>query len=192
MPATPAAGASTMADATRAASDAAGSLVETWRRLNTEQRVAAIGAMLLVISTFGPFSFVEAAIALTGISVLVLLRQRADRRRFHLPFGDGTVILAAGVWAALLIVIRLFDRPLGQSILALGCAAIVAAAGLRERAKRPPDDVPEAPRPPTAPGSEAPTVRIGGSARTEEPTVRLGDRPQPKDEAGGPDGSTGR
>jgi hypothetical protein len=177
-----------MADAARAASDAAGSLVETWRRLNTEQRVAAVGAVLLVISTFGPFSFVEAAIALTAISVLVLLKKRADRRRFHLPFGDGTVILGAAVWAALLIVIRLFDRPLGQSILALGCAAIVAAAGLRERAKRPPDDVPEPHRPPPAPGSEAPTVQIGG-ATAEEPTVRLGEdpprtQPAPGDSAG--------
>jgi len=166
-PATAVAGRSTMADAGRAASDAAGSLAESWRRLNTEQRVAAAGALLLVISTFGPFSFVEAAIVLTGLGVLVLLRQRADRKRFHLPLGDGTVILGAALWSALLIVIRIFDRPLGQSILALGCAAILAAAGLRERAKRPADDVPEAPPgPPRRP-------RRGRSARRAEPaTVR--------------------
>ena len=30
-----------------------------WRRLNFEQRVAAVGAVLLIVSTFGPFSFVE-------------------------------------------------------------------------------------------------------------------------------------
>jgi hypothetical protein len=127
----------------------------TWRRLGFEQRVAAVGAVMLVVSTFGPFSFVEAAIALTGLSVLALLRARAQGRRFHLPFGDGTVILGAGLWAALLIVTRLFDRPLGQSALALACAAILAGAGARERARRPPDDLPEAVAP------EAPTVRLG-------------------------------
>ena len=152
-----------MADAARTASDAAGSLVESWRRLNTEQRVAAVGALLLVVSTFGPFSFVEAGVALTGLAVLVLLRQRADRKRFHLPFGDGTVILGAALWAALLIAIRLFDRPLGQSVLALGCAAILAAAGLRERAKRPADDVPE-PDPGT---DEWATVRLTDSDKTK-------------------------
>jgi len=89
---------------------------------------------------------------LTGVAILALLKQRADRKEFHLPFGDGTVIVAAGVWASLLIVARLFDRSLGQSILALACAAIIILAGARERAKRPADDLP--------PPDEAPTVRL--------------------------------
>ncbi|MBV9110643.1 MAG: hypothetical protein JO306_14630, partial [Gemmatimonadetes bacterium] len=55
-------------------------LVDTWRRLNTEQRTAAVGALLLIVSTFGPFSFIEAAIVLTGVSVLFLLRRRAEGR----------------------------------------------------------------------------------------------------------------
>lgn len=114
-----------------------------FRALNPEQRVAAVGAVLLLVSTFGPFSFVEAAEVLTALGVLALLRARARGRRFHLPLGDGTAIAAAGLWAALLIVVRLFDRPLGQNLLALACCAILAAAGLRERAKRPPDDIPE-------------------------------------------------
>src|SRR5919109_1694923 len=99
--------------------DEALALVRAWRRLNLEQRMAAVGALLLVVSTFGPFSFVEAAEVLVGGGVLALLRARADRKRFHLPFGDGTVIVAAGGWAALLILVRLFDRPLGQNLLAL-------------------------------------------------------------------------
>ncbi len=115
-----------------------------FRALNPEQRVAAVGAVLLLVSTFGPFSFVEAAVVLTALGVLALLRARARGRRFHLPFGDGTVIAAAGLWAALLIVVRLFDRPLGQNLLALACCAILVAAGLRERAKRPADDLPDA------------------------------------------------
>ena len=118
-------------------------VVGTWRQLNFEQRVAGIGALLLIVSTFGPFSFVEAAMVLTGLGVLFLLRKRAEGREFHVPFGDGTVIAAAGAWSGLLIVIRLFDRPLGQNLLALVCAAILVVAGIAERRKRPPDDLPQ-------------------------------------------------
>jgi hypothetical protein len=115
--------------------------------------VAAVGAVLLAVSTFGPFSFVEAAEVLIALGVLALLRARALRKEFHLPLGDGTVIAAAGAWAAVLIVVRLFDRPLGQNLLALVCASILVLAGGRERAKRPADDLPPppAPRPPRRP-----------------------------------------
>jgi hypothetical protein len=129
-------------------------LGETWRRLNFEQRTAAVAALLLIVSTLGPFSFVEAAIVLTGGGVLLLVRKRAEGKLFHVPFGDGAVIAAAGAWAALLIVVRLFDRPFGMSMLALVCAAILLFAGLRERAVRPLDDLPEGeadPGPPPAP-----------------------------------------
>ena len=70
-------------------------LVRLFRLLNFEQRVAAVGAVLLAISTFGPFSFVEVAEITIAIGVLALLRARALGKRFHLPFGDGTVIAAA-------------------------------------------------------------------------------------------------
>ena len=113
-----------------------------FRLLNLEQRVAAVAALLLIVSTFGPFSFVEAAEILLAVGVLTLLFARAEGRHFHLPFGDGTAVAAAGVWAGLLIVVRLFDRPLGQNLLALACAAILFLAGARERAKRPADDLP--------------------------------------------------
>ena len=156
------------------------SLTETWRRLNPEQRVAGIGAVLLIVSTFGPFSFVEAALVLTAGGVLALLKARADRRPFHLPFGDGTVIFAAGLWSALLIVVRLFDRPLGQSVLALGCAAILAGAGARERAKRPADDLP--PPAPSAPPGGAPQPPDAATARlapADAPTERSAPRAAP-------------
>ncbi len=127
-------------------------VVRTFRLLGFEQRIAAVGAVLLAISTFGPFSFVELAEILIAVGVLALLRARALGKRFHLPFGDGTVIAAAGAWAAVLIVVRLFDRPLGQNLLALVCAALLVFAGVLERAKRPPDDLPEqAPSPPPPP-----------------------------------------
>ena len=137
------------------------------RLLNFEQRVAAAAAVLLIVSTFGPFSFVEAGELLLAGGVLVLLLARAEGKRFHLPFGDGTAIAAAGIWAGALIVARLFERPLGQNLLALACAATLFLAGARERAKRPADDLPpehETPpirkqRPPRRPGaaSEATT-----------------------------------
>lgn len=127
--------------------------------------MAGIGAVLLIVSTFGPFSFVEAGIVLIGLGVLALLKKRADGALFHLPFGDGAVIAVAGSWSALLIVIRLFDRPLGQNLLALVCAAILVLAGLRERSRRPMDDVaqpePPTPRPrPDDPGDTAETEAL--------------------------------
>ena len=118
-------------------------IVRTWSLLSPEQRVAGLGALLLIVSTFGPFSFVEASIVLVALAVLVLLRTRALGKDYHLPFGDGTVIAAAGAWCGFLILVRLFERPLGLNLLAIGCAVILLLAGVRERAKRPPDDLPQ-------------------------------------------------
>src|SRR5688572_26473 len=156
-------------------------LIRTFRLLNAEQRTAAVGAVLLAVSTFGPFSFVEAAELLVSFGVLALLRARALGKRFHLPFGDGTVIAAAGIWAAALIVVRLFDRPLGQNLLALACAAILIAAGARERAKRPADDIPpEHATPPIRHAEAKPPAAGGAAARprrsaSEQQTVVLED-----------------
>ena len=111
--------------------------------LGPEQRAVAVGALLLIVSTLGPFSWVEAALILLSLALLALLKRRADGEAFHLPFGDGTVIAGAGIWAGLLILVRVFDRPLGQGLLALACAALIFLAGVRERAKRPADDLPE-------------------------------------------------
>jgi hypothetical protein len=106
-----------------------------YRALDRDQRFAAAAALALLvsmflpwyeksvvvagtssfthdsISAFGAVSFVEAAIFLVSASILALLLARAERRPFHLPGGDGTVIFAAGVWATLLIFYRVFDRP---------------------------------------------------------------------------------
>ena len=139
--------------------------VRAARLLNAEQRIAAGGAILLIVSTFGPFSFVEAGELLLAGGVLALLFARAEGKRFHLPFGDGTVIAAAGIWAGALIVARLFDRPLGQNLLALVCAAILVFAGALERAKRPADDLPPQPSPPRPPRRR--TAPPAGEAPTE-------------------------
>ena len=118
----------------RAASLSSARAAGIWRAWRPERRVAAVAALLLAASTAGPFSFVEAAEILTAAAVLVLLVRRAEGDRFRLPVADGTAIAVAGGWAALLILARMLDRPLGQNLLALACAALMVAAGLRERA----------------------------------------------------------
>ncbi len=141
----------------------AAEVATTWRALNLEQRVAAVAAALVIVSTLGPFSFVEAAELLAAGAVLVLLRMRAQRREFHLPLGDGTAIAGAGLWCAVLIATRMFDRPPGQTVLALLCAMLLAGAGIRERAKRAADDLPD-------PNDEATAVLAPepGPAQTSE------------------------
>ena len=135
--------------------DSSGATREAWRLLGREQRAAGVGAILLAVSTLGPFSWVEAAELTVAAGVLLLLRERARRTPFHLPFGDGMTIAVAGVWAAGLILLRLPSRSLGQTLLALACAAVLTGAGLRERAKRPADDLPRW----DFPTHEAPTER---------------------------------
>jgi hypothetical protein len=142
-----------------------------WRRLNFEQRSAGVGALLLLVSTFGPFSFIEAAQIVVAVGVLGLLRARAEGTQFHLPFGDGVAVAVAGGWAGVLVMIRLFERPIGQSLLGLAAAGIVLLAGLREHAKRPADDLPAEPPvdDPTLP------IRLAGSpgeSGTETPGRR--------------------
>jgi hypothetical protein len=66
------------------------------------------------------------------------------------------------MWAAALITARLFDRPLGQNLLALVCAGILIIAGAAERAKNPPDDIPESAAADGSGGS-------GGQAHQAEP-----------------------
>lgn len=140
-------------------------LGKAWRVLGPEQRVAAVGSILLIVSTISSnFTFVEAAEILTALGVLLLLKRRADGYEFHLPFGDGTAIAAAGAWCALLILVRLFDRPFGQSVLALACAALILGAGLRERSKRPMDDLP------------AETIKIPRDMMATEPLSERPDR----------------
>lgn len=115
--------------------DARQRLRGAWRGVDRDQRFAGIAAAALLftmflpwyeksvvvpgskrfakdtISAFGAVSFVEAAIFLVAAGVLVLVLARGERRAFHLPGGDGTIILAGGVWAATLIFYRVFDRP---------------------------------------------------------------------------------
>jgi hypothetical protein len=169
-------------------------ILGAWPRLAPQERLAATAALgLLVtmflpwyqlqslnrktgqitardISAFGDVSFVEAAVFLVAAGVLVLLFARAERRAFHLPGGDGTVIMAAGIWAAFLIFYRVFSRPDGGGypvgiqwgfFLAFVAAGSLAAAGWRLRAAHVPeppgaDGSPPRRRPPPAPPRHEP------------------------------------
>lgn len=109
-------------------------VTRAWRALAVEQRHAAVAALALLGTTFLPwygltgfdtklhsahdnlsafdvFGWVEAAVFLVSLGVLLLLFYRAEQRAFHLPGGDGTVIMSAGLWAAFLFLWRVFDRP---------------------------------------------------------------------------------
>jgi hypothetical protein len=114
----------------------AGRLTRVWRRLPSERRLAAFAAIGLFVTLFlpwyqetviargvtslrslsesltgwGAFSFVEAAVLLVAAGVLLLLFVRAEGEAFHVPGGDGTVITAAGAWACVLIIWRMFDK----------------------------------------------------------------------------------
>jgi len=174
-------------------------LGRAWRTLGREQRLAAVAALGLFISmllpwygetivttpsgavhphdlsAFDSFSFVEAAVLLVAAGVLVLLFARAEGKAFHLPGGDGPVIMAFGVWAGILIFYRLLDTPhtthSGPTVItdvglkwgifiALVAAGALAVAGYRVRAAHRPEPPllldHGAPPPPTGPGSGLP------------------------------------
>ena len=118
-----------------------------WLALNAEQRTAGVGALLLIVSTIGAFTFIELFEALLALAVLLILRARARRFKLRLPVADGTAIALAGGLAGILILIRMFERPVGQGLLALACAGIVAFGGIRDNAKRSEPVEPPPPKP---------------------------------------------
>jgi hypothetical protein len=153
-------------------------LARDWRALTGEQRLAgaaavALGVTMLLpwyqqnavvnapktaplqsrnLNAFQAFSFIEAAVLLVAVAAVYLLYARAEGREFHLPGSDGAVVMAAGLWTMLLLVIRLFDKPsitahgvaanVGVQwgiFFALGAAGLLTYAGSRMRAARRPE-----------------------------------------------------
>jgi hypothetical protein len=132
------------------------------------------------LSAFQVFSFVEAAVLLVAAGVLYLIWARAQRKGFHLPGGDGTVIMAAGGWALLLLVWRLFDKPdvddPGATVgiqwgmfAALLAAGMLAAAGARVRAAHRPE--PPNPMADDVGWVRPPRTERGGDRRPREATA---------------------
>jgi hypothetical protein len=137
--------------------------------LDRDQRLAALAALALAGSLFLPWwrdpvfgvsyvgvrrlTFLEVALLLIALAVLVLLFRRAEGKVFHLPLSDGTLLAAAGMWASFLVVFRIIDGPTRKvgtmtrdyelrwgALIALGAAVTLAVAGVRERRKRHPGE----------------------------------------------------
>jgi hypothetical protein len=175
-----------------------------WKSLPPDRRLAAGAALGLFLTLFLPwyqetglasagskvqtatasltgwaaFSWVEAAVLLVAVGVLALLFLRAEGRAFHLPGGDGVIVMAAGGWTCLLVIWRIFDKQgvtsRGQFattsgiewgiFFALAIAALLAYAGSRIRAAHLPE--PPLPGDPDGDGEPWPEVRVAsGSTR---------------------------
>ncbi|HEX4436412.1 MAG TPA: hypothetical protein VH061_06400 [Solirubrobacteraceae bacterium] len=122
-------------------------LVHAWGAMSRERQIALVSALGLFVSMFLPwysktviegtkaaqtsqsafsaFSFVELAVLLVSAGVLAMLFSRAEGREFRLPGGDGTIVMIAGGWAALLIFYRMLDKPTLQ-----GTQKITATVGV--------------------------------------------------------------
>jgi hypothetical protein len=199
-----------------------GRLGAAWRELGREQRRAAFAALGLFIAmllpwyqksvpgkksfrpdnlnAFGAFSFVEAAVLLVAAGVLFMLFARGERRAFHLPGGDGTIIFVAGAWAAILIIWRFFDKPgVGGGVtiglqwgifVALVAAGILAWTGARLRAAHRPEPPLRARRPEPPPG-EPVDVHIPDERPHLEETKVMPGRDEPPTEPQPPPGRAG-
>jgi hypothetical protein len=141
-----------------------------WAALNAEQRTAGIGALLLIISTIGAFTVVELFEVFLALAVLLILRARARAFKLRLPLADGTAIALAGGISSVLILIRMFDRPVGQGLLALACAGIVAFGGIRDNVRH------SEPAPPPPPKPVRPNPLEGFGEAVEEATAPSRDR----------------
>jgi hypothetical protein len=165
-------------------------LGSTWRNLTPDQKLAGAAAIALLLSMLLPwyqetgnalvnnklapidnsknafqvYSFVEAAVFVVSAGVLALLYARGNRRAFHLPGGDGTVILGAGLWVMFLVFYRQLDKPDGRHegpintsigvewgiFVAFLLGALLAYAGFRIRAAHTPEPLVDDAPPPTA------------------------------------------
>ena len=134
------------------------------------------------LSALQVFSFVEAAVLLVALGVLFLVWARGQRKGFHLPGGDGTVIMGAGLWVMFLIFFRQLDKPNGRKegliqtsigvqwgiFIAFLLGALLAYAGYRIRAAHVPE--PTSDEAPPEPDETARTrVRTRPQPDAEEP-----------------------
>jgi hypothetical protein len=137
-------------------------LTDPIRSLSPHERLAALGAVIVVASLFlpwygvtlagglvktavGTFGLTEAALLLTVGSAVLLIVACSRGYSLPRPLNEGALLVAAGVWAAVLIAYRMLDRPdfelagagrvglrYGIFIALIG-ASLLAAGGLRER-----------------------------------------------------------
>jgi hypothetical protein len=99
------------------------------------------------ISGFGAFGFAAAALLITVAAAVVLVVREASGRPPPRPLRSAELVTVAGVWATLVCVYLMVDRPdevagsthvslkAGVFVAAAGCI-VIAAAGMRMRAER--------------------------------------------------------
>jgi hypothetical protein len=137
-------------------------LTDPIRSLSAHERLAALGAVIVVASLFlpwygvtlagglvktavGTFGLIEAALLLTVGSAVLLIVACSRGYSLPRPLNEGALLVAAGAWSALLLAYRIMDRPdfelagagrvglrYGIFIALIG-AGLLAAGGLRER-----------------------------------------------------------
>ena len=140
-------------------------MTEPLRSLTAEERLAAIGAAVIVASLFlpwygvtlagglvktaaGTFGLTEAALLLTVAAAMYLIAICAGGYKVPRPLDEGGLLVAAGAWSAVLIAYRFLDRPAfelpgvghvglryGIFVALLG-AGLIVFAGLRQRRAR--------------------------------------------------------
>jgi hypothetical protein len=137
-------------------------LTDPIRSLSAHERLAALGAVIVVASLFlpwygvtlagglvktavGTFGLIEAALLLTVGSAVLLIVACSRGYSLPRPLNEGALLVAAGAWSALLIAYRIMDRPYFELagagrvglrygiFIALIGAGLLAAGGLRER-----------------------------------------------------------
>jgi hypothetical protein len=133
------------------------------RKMGPNERLAGVGALVVIASLllpwygapiandlvktgFGNFNFATAAMLLTAAATIYLIIEVGDGYRPPRPLTVGTLLIVAGVWAALLVLYQMVDRPqfsfedlnddynvLYGTFVALGGAAAIVLAGARRR-----------------------------------------------------------
>jgi hypothetical protein len=137
-------------------------LTDPIRSLSAHERLAALGAVIVVASLFlpwygvtlagglvktavGTFGLIEGALLLTVGSAVLLIVACSRGYSLPRPLNEGALLVASGGWSAILIAYRILDRPdfelagagrvglrYGIFIALIG-AGLLAAGGLRER-----------------------------------------------------------
>jgi hypothetical protein len=133
------------------------------RQLDRNERLAATGALVVVASMFlpwygfpfnrdlvttgfGAFTFIQAALLVTVGAACLLMLEHGRGLILPRPVHEGTLLLIAGAWSALLCVYAMFDRPTVSRggfdhsyglrygvVVALAGAAVLVVAGMRRR-----------------------------------------------------------
>jgi len=196
-----------------------------WGALTADQRLAAIAAIALLVSMLLPwyqetgnaivngkltsidnsknafqvYSFVEAAVFVVSIGVVAMLYLRGRRRAFHLPGGDGAVIMAFGLWVMFLVFYRQLDKPEGRHegpinttmgvewgiFVAFLLGALLAYAGYRIRAAHTPEPAADDAPPPPETTAAAPSSRPAHDWLADDETA-VAPRPRPPRREGEP------